>query len=352
MRPTGVEFRSRRNEARKLGQRCCRLNRKWIKRRRTSPKLGGVIVKQQLTARQTDLGLTRRFDGPISKRRDYPRRDFDTAIRFGRFCVRPRSRQLFADGQQVEIGSRAFDLLVVLLNARGTLVTKEEIIERLWPSTVVEECNLRQQMAFLRKALGDYRDVIKTIPGRGYIFAADADTETVEARGPVLPDADSVACLRKGVSRAGAHGASYLRGEARHSSTGHDKQLPPTVAIIDDDQDVREALKDFLQAAGLRVVLFASIQEFQNSACGPRPECLVLDIMLPGRNGLDFHAELARARVDLPVVFISGHADIPMSVRAMKAGAVEFLTKPVRHQDLLDAIYLAIEPGPPTAWSM
>jgi DNA-binding response OmpR family regulator len=311
-------------------------------------------VKQQLTAQQSVLGLTRRFDRPIGKRCGFPRTDFDTAIRFGRFCVRPRSRQIFADGQQVEIGSRAFDLLVVLLNARGTLVTKEEIMERLWPSTVVEECNLRQQMAFLRKALGDYRDVIKTIPGRGYIFAADADTETVEARGPILTDPDSVTRLREGCSRADE--AVYVpnigRDRARQHSSDRRQQLPPTVVIIDDDQDVREALKDFLQAAGLRVGLFASVQEFLNSAMQPRPECLVLDIMLPGRSGLDFHAELARAGVDLPVVFISGHADVPMSVRAMKAGAVEFLTKPVRHQDLLDAIHLAIGPAPATAWSM
>jgi FixJ family two-component response regulator len=114
------------------------------------------------------------------------------------------------------------------------------------------------------------------------------------------------------------------------------------VAIIDDDQDVREALKGFLQAAGLQVQLFAAVQEFLKCDSEPRPDCLVLDVMLPGRNGLDFHAELATNRVDLPVVFISGHADIPMSVRAMKAGAVEFLTKPVRRQELLNAILLAI----------
>jgi DNA-binding response OmpR family regulator len=304
-------------------------------------------VKQQLTAQQTLLELTQGFDRPDGKR-CVPRTKFDTAIRFGRFCVRPRSRQMFADGQQVEIGSRAFDLLVVLLNACGTLVTKEQIMERLWPSTVVEECNLRQQMAFLRKVLGDYRDVIKTIPGRGYIFAADAGTETVETHALSLPDPDSEARLREGRSRTAEAvcGLHTARGKARQNSTGPRQQLPPTVVIIDDDKDVREALKDFLQAAGLRVELFASVQEFLNGASAPRPECLVLDVMLPGRNGLDFHAELARAGAALPVVFISGHADIPMSVRAMKAGAVEFLTKPVRRQDFLDAIYLAIGRAP------
>jgi DNA-binding response OmpR family regulator len=310
-------------------------------------------VKQQLTARQILLGLTQRLDQPSGKRYGFPRTEFDTAIRFGRFCVRPRSRQMFADERQIELGSRAFDLLLVLLHARGTLVTKEEIMERLWPSTVVEECNLRQQMAFLRKALGDYRDVIKTIPGRGYIFAADAETETFESRALTLPASDPVTSLPEASSRADE--AVYLhkgRAGGRQNSTTGPQQLPPTVVIIDDDQDVREALKGFLQAAGLRVELFASIQEFLNSARELRPQCLVLDIMLPGRNGLDFHAELASARVDLPVVFISGHADIPMSVRAMKAGAVEFLTKPVRHQDLLDAIYLAIGPVHSTTQAM
>src|ERR1700735_234496 len=108
-------------------------------------------MKQQSTARESFRGSTDRFNQPTGERGGVERGSFETAIRFGQFCVRPRSRQMFADGQQIEIGSRAFDLLVVLLNARGTLVTKQEIMQRLWPSTVVEECNLRQQMAFLRR---------------------------------------------------------------------------------------------------------------------------------------------------------------------------------------------------------
>jgi DNA-binding response OmpR family regulator len=300
-------------------------------------KLRGDIMKHQLIEQQS------------GNRGGGPRVNFHTAIRFGRFCVRPYAREMFADGQQVQLGSRAFDLLVVLLNARGALVTKEEIMRRLWPSTVVEQCNLRQQMAFLRKALGNCRDAIKTVPGRGYIFVANAGTETLDTRAVDFTEPDSIASLREGFSAAGAgSGANSLRGETRQISADHHQQLPPTVVIIDDDQDVREALSDFLQAAGLRVNLFASVQEFLNSTGQPRPECLVLDIMLPGRNGLDFHAELARGGVDLPVVFISGHADVPMSVRAMKAGAVEFLTKPVRLQELLEAIHLAIGPTPLT----
>ncbi|WFU75057.1 MULTISPECIES: response regulator [unclassified Bradyrhizobium] len=117
----------------------------------------------------------------------------------------------------------------------------------------------------------------------------------------------------------------------------------PTVIVIDDDQDIRDALEGLLKSVGLRTKLFASVQEFLDSDPPSGLRCLVLDIRLPGRSGLDFYDSLVAEDIFLPVVFISGHADIPMSVRAMKAGAVEFLTKPVRHQDLLDAIHLAID---------
>jgi FixJ family two-component response regulator len=117
----------------------------------------------------------------------------------------------------------------------------------------------------------------------------------------------------------------------------------PTVIIIDDDRDIREALEGLLRSVGLRVELFGSVQEFLDHPRPSGPGCLVLDVRLPGRSGLEFHDSLIEANVHLPVVFISGHADVPMSVRAMKAGAVEFLTKPVRDQELLDAIHVAIK---------
>jgi RNA polymerase sigma factor (sigma-70 family) len=120
-------------------------------------------------------------------------------------------------------------------------------------------------------------------------------------------------------------------------------EAEPTVVVIDDDEEIREGIRDLLRSVGLRVELFASVQEFLESAGPERPGCLVLDVRLPGRSGLDFHDDLAMTNVHMPVIFISGHADIPMSVRAMKAGAVEFLTKPVRHQDLLDAIQRALD---------
>jgi FixJ family two-component response regulator len=121
------------------------------------------------------------------------------------------------------------------------------------------------------------------------------------------------------------------------------EEIEPTVVVIDDDEEIREALQSLLRSVGLRVALFASVQEFLASGRPDLPGCLVLDVRLPGRSGLDFHDDLVRANIHMPVIFISGHADVPMSVRAMKAGAVEFLTKPVRDQDLLDAIQRAVD---------
>ncbi len=117
----------------------------------------------------------------------------------------------------------------------------------------------------------------------------------------------------------------------------------PIVFVIDDDAAVRDALNSLIRSVGLRVELFGSSQEFLQYNRADTPSCLVLDVRLPGRSGLDFQRELAKANIQIPVIFITGHGDIPMSVQAMKAGAVEFLTKPFRDQDLLDAIQLALE---------
>ncbi len=117
----------------------------------------------------------------------------------------------------------------------------------------------------------------------------------------------------------------------------------PTVFVVDDDASVREALKSLVRSLGLQVELFASAQEFFQSEKPAVPSCLVLDIRLPGISGLDFQRKLIEANIPIPIIFITGHGDIPMSVRAMKAGAIEFLTKPFSDQDLLDAIHLALE---------
>jgi FixJ family two-component response regulator len=111
-----------------------------------------------------------------------------------------------------------------------------------------------------------------------------------------------------------------------------------TVLIIDDDVSIREALSDLFQSVGMNTVLFGSAAEFLQSKLPDVPSCLVLDIRLPGVSGLDFQAQLAGANIHIPVIMITGHGDIPMSVRAMKAGAVDFLTKPFRDQDMLDAV--------------
>jgi FixJ family two-component response regulator len=119
--------------------------------------------------------------------------------------------------------------------------------------------------------------------------------------------------------------------------------VPAVVFVIDDDPSMRGALEDLVVSVGLQVRPFASPQDFLQSKLPDVPSCLVLDVRLPGMSGLAFQKELARLGVGLPVIFITGHGDIPMSVRAMKAGAVEFLTKPFHDQELLDAIHTAIE---------
>jgi len=116
-----------------------------------------------------------------------------------------------------------------------------------------------------------------------------------------------------------------------------------TVFVVDDDAPMRESLKNLIRSVGLRAELFASAQEFLRSKRPDVPSCLVLDGRLPGPSGLDLQRRAAEAGVEIPIIFITGHGDIPMSVRAMKAGAVEFLTKPYRDQDLLDAIQQALE---------
>src|ERR1700732_1031345 len=117
----------------------------------------------------------------------------------------------------------------------------------------------------------------------------------------------------------------------------------PTVFVIDDDALVRAAIQGMLKSVGLGAMTFGTPEEFLYSKRPNGPSCLVLDVRLPGVNGLDFQRELANAGIRIPIIFITGHGDIPMTVRAMKSGAVEFLTKPFRDQDLLDAIHQALD---------
>ena len=122
----------------------------------------------------------------------------------------------------------------------------------------------------------------------------------------------------------------------------------PTIIVVDDDPGMRESLEGLLRSVGLQVKALASVPEFMKEVRPEGPACLVLDVRLPGRSGLDFQRELSAADIHIPIVFITGYGDIPMSVQAIKGGAAEFLTKPFRDQDLLDAIQLGLARD--TAW--
>ncbi len=136
-----------------------------------------------------------------------------------------------------------------------------------------------------------------------------------------------------------------MKSKIRNPET---EPLPTSVVyVVDDDVSVRESLGNLMRSVGLKVELFASARDFQNRAAFSGSACVVLDVRLPGMSGLDLQAELTRSGDRLPIIFITGHGDVPMSVRAMKGGALEFLQKPFREQDLLDAIHTALaQPRP------
>jgi FixJ family two-component response regulator len=134
------------------------------------------------------------------------------------------------------------------------------------------------------------------------------------------------------------------RGLSIHLANRHGtvSENTPVVFVIDDNPSVREALDSLIRSVHLDVQSFGSTDEFLQFERPEAPGCIILDVRLPGLSGLDFQREMMKSNIDLPVIFITGHGDVPMSVRAIKAGAIEFLTKPFRDQDLLDAIYLGI----------
>ena len=130
-----------------------------------------------------------------------------------------------------------------------------------------------------------------------------------------------------------------------HAATAHPDPgaTEPVVVVVDDDESVRDAIGRLLRSIGLRVEMHASAQSFLQAELPAGPTCLVLDIRMPGQSGLDLQAELAREDIRIPIIFITGHGDVPMTVKALKAGAVDFLTKPFRDQDLLDAVAAALD---------
>jgi len=134
----------------------------------------------------------------------------------------------------------------------------------------------------------------------------------------------------------------FLVIKAASKSSQPKTEIEPIVYVIDDDPGIRQALGRLFRSVGLRVELFTSANELLQKDLPAVPSCLVLDIRLPGLSGFDLHAELTKANIHIPIIFVTGHGDIPMSVQAMKAGAIDFLTKPFRDQDMLDAVTAAI----------
>jgi FixJ family two-component response regulator len=142
--------------------------------------------------------------------------------------------------------------------------------------------------------------------------------------------------------RPASQARGHVMNQESHAPSAA-KAAAPIVIVVDDEPSVRQALSGLFRSVGLQVELFGSAAEFQQRKQPDRANCLVLDIRLPGVNGLDFQGQLLRANIRTPIIFMTGHGDIPMSVRAMKAGAVDFLAKPFRDQDMLDAVAAAIQ---------
>ena len=169
---------------------------------------------------------------PRSERRDA------LEIRFGRCCAMPGARRLLVDGKSVEIGSRAFDLRLVLLHARGTVISKETIVMGVWPSITVDESNVRFQVAVLRKALGADRNLVKTIPGRGYMLVVDCDTTPKE----------------RAESPEAIHPLDPITRRAEHRNA-------PSIIVVEEDTRQRERVRRILQATGLSVQVYCSVED-------------------------------------------------------------------------------------------
>jgi FixJ family two-component response regulator len=242
-----------------------------------------------------------------------------TAYRFGPFTVLPEDRLLLRSGRPVRVGSHPFDILLVLCRHAGDAVSKETLAAAIWGDQAGPEGNLRLHMTALRKALDDGHAghrYIADIPLRGYAL--------------VTP----VTAVQE-VTHSGFEESVRAQDPAAAASS--------LVHIIDDDPGVRNALDTLLRSVGMQTRTYGDAAAFLSAQRPDIPSCIVLDIRMPGMSGLDFQAQLNQHQVQLPIVFMTGFGDIAMSVKAMKAGAVDFLTKPFRDQDMLDAITRAIE---------
>jgi len=226
-------------------------------------------------------------------------------IRLGDAWVSLERQEAFRDGAPVRLGGRAYAVLQALLEAPNRVVTKDELLSAAWPDAVVEENNLQVQISALRKGLGLDARVLETLPRRGYRLHRAQDAATAQA-----PMVASPADL----------GASA------------------EVHVIDDEPAVRAALLRQLQSADIAARGYASAAEFLERCDCSRPGCLLLDVQLSNGSGFDLQAELTRREAALPILFMSGFGTIDMSVRAMKAGAEGFLTKPLDDERLLAAV--------------
>jgi FixJ family two-component response regulator/DNA-binding winged helix-turn-helix (wHTH) protein len=321
---------------------------------------------------------------------------------FAEFQLVPASRTLSRDGRLVALGCRAFDILVALVERAGRVVSKAELVSIVWSDTHIDESALRVHIAALRKALGDGLSgnrFIVNVRGRGYAFVAGlsrlsggangAGPPTTEVRSgrdrltapfagaiaqerissgilnsrsnnPMI-DSDGAEGTGRMAIRSAVHGEpgsacrdraciehEFLRPDYRaaagRSFESHCSSVnEPIVHIVDDDPSLRELLSSLFRSVGLQGRLYGSAAELLESRLPDAPSCLVLDVRLPGLSGLELQTELARANIRIPIIFMTGHADVQMTVRAMKGGAVDFLTKPFRDQELLDAVSTALD---------
>jgi len=238
-------------------------------------------------------------------------------IRLGDVRVSIERREVFRHDQPVRLGSRAFDLLECLLAAPQRLLTKGELIEAVWPDTVVEENNLHVQMSSLRKQLALDRDLLETVAGRGYRLNL-----------PVV----KIASAKDGPTTV-----------ARADDPSPDWRGLATVHIVDDESTVRSGLVRQLRSAGFSALAYASAEAYLSTCSFEEPSCLLLDVRLSQSSGLDLQAELAQRGIKVPIVFMTGFGTIDLSVRAMKAGAVGFITKPFDELALFDSLQEALE---------
>lgn len=238
-------------------------------------------------------------------------------IRLGDVWVSIERREAFRHDQPVRLGSRAFDLLECLLAAPQRLLTKDELIEAVWPDTVVEENNLHVQMSSLRKQLALDRDLLETVAGRGYrLNLPVAQLASAKDHPPAVAQADDRSPDWRGLA---------------------------TVHIVDDESTVRNGLVRQLRSAGFSALAYASAEAYLSTCSFEDPGCLLLDVRLSQSSGLDLQAELAQRGIKVPIVFMTGFGTIDLSVRAMKAGAVGFITKPFDESALFDSLQEALE---------